>query len=64
MVEFEESGMRFLFAAEKTYYIEKSDVYAKKLNGAGVSSVECVTLRDDLRASLKTSLPNPLRNII
>lgn len=65
MVEFEESGMRFLFAAEKTYYIEKSDVYAKKLNGAGVSSVECVTLRDDLICFIeaKSSAPNPATSV-
>ncbi|HBK28121.1 MAG TPA: hypothetical protein DDY92_06225 [Dialister sp.] len=61
MVDFEESGMRFRFAAEKTYYIEKSDVFDKKLNAVGASSVECVTLHGDLVCFIeaKTSAPNP-----
>lgn len=61
MIDFEESGMRFQFTVEKSFHVEKSEVYDKRLNGHGVCSVECITLRGEkvLFIEAKSSAPNP-----
>lgn len=64
MLTFEESGMKFSFEENKSFYIEKSDLY-ESLRGKGISVVECLTLKELRRGvyvlfiEAKTSAPNP-----
>ncbi len=44
MIEFEESGMRFVFSKDDLFYIEKSSMY-NRLCCNGVLSVECIVLK-------------------
>mgnify|MGYP005840200619 CR=1 FL=1 len=61
MIDFVESEMRFQFCEDKSFYIEKSHVYDKRLKGNGVSSVECITLFRNkvVFIEAKSSAPNP-----
>ena len=63
-ITFIESGMHFGLPRDGTFYIEKLDLYDRQLNGKGVSSVECITLRRHcvLFIEAKTSAPNPQNN--
>ena len=64
MLTFEESGMKFSFEEDKSFYIEKSELYAS-LRGKGISVVECLTLKELRRGvyvlviEANTSSPNP-----
>ena len=64
MLTFEESGMKFSFEEDRSFYIEKSELYAS-LRGKGISVVECLTLKALRRGvyvlfiEAKTSAPNP-----
>lgn len=64
MLVFEESGMKFSFEEDKSFYIEKSEPYAS-LRGKGIAVVECLTLKAlkkgvcVLFIEAKTSAPNP-----
>lgn len=64
MLTFEESGMKFSFEENRSFYIEKSDLY-ESLRGKGISVVECLTLKELRRGvyvlfiEAKTSAPNP-----
>ena len=64
MIEFEESGMRFIFDEKKSFHIEKSPVY-RKLSSSGIKSVECIVTRiyrkerNVLLIEAKQSTPNP-----
>ena len=58
MIEFDESGMKFAFPDETTFHIETSEHYSK-VNGKGVQSVECITLKNGrvLVIEAKKSVP-------
>lgn len=64
MLTFEESGMKFSFEEDSSFYIEKSKLY-EALRGKGISVVECLTLKELRRGvyvlfiEAKTSAPNP-----
>lgn len=65
MITFTESGMKFSYEEQDTFYLEKSELYETRLRNHQVSSVECITVRvqHDRRKVLfieaKTSAPNP-----
>ena len=58
MIEFDESGMKFVFPEETTFHIEASELYTR-INGKGVQSVECITLKNGhvLVIEAKQSVP-------